>query len=133
MTTVAEYIEAMEYALLHKMDRVHVQFSKHWFNQFPDFPAVYVFFLQGELYYVGEARNLHKHMFFIFHWKMKMDRLRREKAVLPDLKVDYIKRLFLREDMRQFKISFMHVELGRKEFQEYLVAKYKPKYNLLSQ
>ncbi|MBP3943871.1 hypothetical protein J5U18_09880 [Sphingobacteriaceae bacterium WQ 2009] len=133
MTTIPEYIEAMEYALLHKADRVDVQFSKNWFNQFPDIPAVFAFFLKGELYYVGEARNLHKNMFFIYHWKMKTERIRRERGYIPDVKVDYLKRLFTKEDLRLFKISFIKVELGRKECQEFLVAKYKPKYNLLSQ
>lgn len=126
--------------LLIENDKMEITLNRFWSRDFIDKPGVYVFFEKNEIVYVGETSSIKERMRDILD--SRHHTLRRKIGVfnfseVPGFKKANSKNKFPPniEQMvsnwmaKKMKLSFVNVQLGRKELEELIIKKYNPKYN----
>ncbi len=140
-TQVEEFLVKLENQLLNNSEQKKIELSRNWANSFPNDAAVYLFRENGEICYVGETGSIKGRMNDILNTKNHT--LRRNLgnhyfAELPNYEkpssrksfCDEIEILLNEKIITDLTVSYILVELGRKELEERLYAKFSPKYSI---
>ena len=140
-TQVEEFWVKLENQLLNNSEQKKIELSRNWANSFPNDAAVYLFRENGEICYVGETGSIKGRMNDILNTKNHT--LRRNLgnhyfAELPNYEkpssrksfCDEIEILLNEKIITDLTVSYILVELGRKELEERLYAKFSPKYSI---
>lgn len=141
MTTpeIQDYLQHLEYRLLNEEPRNSIKFNRTWANQFPNAAAVYLFREGDEVVYVGETGSIKGRMNDLLNTKnhtirrnignlhfsnhKDFEKASSKKSFHPEIE------FLLNEKMtNDLTISFIEIELGRKELEEQLYEKFSPKY-----
>lgn len=137
--TITILLRIME-AMLINEERIPYIYSKEWYKEFPKCEAVYMFRNKdGVICYVGESACFRKRMADLYDTRRHT--LRRNIADIHfSGLLGYIKPTSNRKGnketeagvtriMESMFLSYLPVKLGRSEFEEYMIDKYKPMYN----
>jgi excinuclease UvrABC nuclease subunit len=137
---IEDYISVLENALMCESESICPIMTRDWANSFPDKAGVYIFRIKNELCYVGETGSIKGRMMDVLN--TKNHNLRRiigetQFQSHPEYsKASSFKSFVMEIELgineyfkRKLNISFIVVELGRKELEEYLFEKYQPRYN----
>ncbi len=136
---VADLLRAAEAHLFAVANRKSVDLTLEWKNSFTEEPGAYVIFDGDKPVYIGEGANLRKRLNnlrqtrqHVLNWHLGRDlfstrpdynkansRTKYSEAIERDLK----------QEMQKLKVCVMPVSEGRKIVEDYLILKYKPKYN----
>lgn len=129
---------ARKFMSTQRIKRIHL--TREWANEFPKEAGVYIFFNGDQICYVGETGSIRARMKDLLDTRNHVIRrnigntkfkgttgFRKATASKKFVKIIEIKLNKWIE--RNLKVSTLVVDLGRKELEEYLYAKYKPKYN----
>ena len=140
-TQVEEFLVKLENQLLNNSEQKKIELSRNWANSFPNDAAVYLFRENGEICYVGETGSIKGRMNDILNTKNHT--LRRNLgnhyfAELPNYEkpssrksfCDEIEILLNEKIITDLTVSYILVELGRKELEERLYDKFSPKYSI---
>ncbi len=140
-TQVEEYLVMLENELLNNSEQKKIELSRNWANSFPNHAAVYLFRENGKICYVGETGSIKGRMNDILNTKNHT--LRRNLgnhyfAELPNYEKpsskksfsDEIEVLLNEKIVTDLTVSYILVELGRKELEERLYDKFSPKYSI---
>ncbi|MBD1425665.1 GIY-YIG nuclease family protein [Sphingobacterium arenae] len=140
-TQIEEYLIRLEYELLNNSDNQKIELSRNWANSFPSETAVYIFREDGEICYVGETGSLRGRMTDILNTKNHT--LRRnignhyfsefptyEKPSSKKGFCQEIENLLNQKITTHLTVSYILVDLGRKELEERLYDKFFPKYSI---
>ena len=138
---IEEYLVGLENDLLNNSNQRKIELSRNWANSFPNEPAVYLFREAGEICYVGETGSIRGRMNDILNTKNHT--LRRNLgshyySKLPNYETPSSKKGFCEEIeillnekiIADLTLSFILVDLGRKELEERLFYKFSPKYSI---
>jgi len=132
---IEKYFEEIESELLKKEKRISVKFGKEWTNQFPAKPAVYMFFEDGKICYIGETGSIKGRMGDLRNTKNHNLRRNVGAAKFSEHK-EYIKASssrgyhkeieeFLNITLeKNFAVSYFEIQIGRKEFEEWIYTKH---------
>lgn len=116
-----------------------VMLTEEWVKSFHPKPGAYIFFEKKTIVYVGETKNLRKRMRQI--WKSGHTFRRsignREysttegwvRAKRGDKFCNEIEELINSHFRKRLRLAFIETIIGRKEIEDSVCAKYKPKYN----
>ncbi|WP_442267644.1 GIY-YIG nuclease family protein [Tenacibaculum sp. ZS6-P6] len=138
---IEEYLSDLEDKLLNKSKHFRIRITRDWTKQFPKQAAVYLFRENGKVCYIGETGNFYGRMGDIlntyhhtlrrnlghYHFKNHplYEKASSRKKYAPEIE------LLLNELIEtNLTMSFILTDLGRKELEERLFEKLKPKYNL---
>ena len=140
-TQIEEYLVELENNLLNNSESIQIELSRNWANSFPNGSAVYLFREDGEICYVGETGSIKGRMNDIFNTKNHT--LRRNLgnhyfSELPNYEkpsskkgfCDEIEILLNEKIITNLTISYIIVDLGRKELEERLYNKFQPRYSI---
>lgn len=128
-------------AQLSNCDRVQIYGTSKWSSKVPKLPGIYVVWNQDNIIvYVGETSNLQERMNDLIdtrHHTLRRAIGHMEFSKEPDFQKANSKVKFpprIEEMITEFfknnlSLTYCATKIGRKEFEEYLVKKYKPKYN----
>lgn len=110
MTTeeITQYLDELENKLLNQSEKIAIELNTSWVNQFPNGAAVYIFREDNIIVYIGETGNL----------KGKMTELASNQN--PE---DSINGLLNNVITKHLKLSYLLVDLGRKELEERILKK----------
>jgi len=124
-------------------EKIQIYRSSNWYTYVPKQPGIYIIRnLSNEIVYVGETSNLQERMNDLKdtrHHTLRRAVGHMEFSCKPNFQKATSKKKFL-ENIEKFVTEFFKANLsltycatkiGRKEIEEYLVKKYKPKYNSL--
>jgi len=140
-TEIEEYLIKLERKLIIESERKPIELTRDWANSFPNQSAVYLFREDGEICYVGESGSLQGRMNDILNTKNHTVRRNLgnshysehpnyEKATSKKSFTNEIELMLNDRIQKHLTLSYIVVHLGRKELEEKLYAKLKPKYNL---
>lgn len=136
---IEEYLIDLENILINRVEEHKVCFSKKLLQSFPNKPAVYIFREDNEICYIGETYSLRACMFYFLYRKnhtfiknvvdaysSNCDNYieSNSKQSFSIYKDELLKKIFKSD----FTLSYIEVSLGRKELEDRLLDKYKPKY-----
>jgi len=140
-TEIEEYLLKLEHKLLIESERITIELTREWAKTFPNESAVYLIREEGEICYVGESGSIRGRMNDILNTKNHT--LRRnlgtkhylehpnyEKATSRKNFAEEIELMLNDRIQKHLTLSYIVVDLGRKELEERLYAKLKPIYNL---
>ena len=140
-TEIENYLTEIETKLIFESERHTISLNRDWANSFPNESAVYLFRENEEICYVGETGSIKGRMNDILNTKNHT--LRRNLgnhyfAELPNYEkpssrksfCDEIEILLNEKIITDLTVSYILVELGRKELEERLYAKFSPKYSI---
>ncbi|MBB6004900.1 GIY-YIG nuclease family protein [Arcicella rosea] len=134
------YLQELEKKLLSDNNRKSIKLTRDWTKQFPTDAGVYLIRESGEISYVGETGSIRARMADLLntqnhvirrtigHTKYK-DHISFEKATSQKKFIPEIEIKLNNWIESQLEVSILTVELGRKELEEFLYDKHKPKYN----
>ncbi len=100
---INQYLDELEHQLLNESTVIPVEVSSTWINQFPEAAAVFILREDDAIVYVSETDNL----------KNKMAELIRTKGFGDDMNG-----LLNEVIAKHLKLSYLVVDLGRKELEE---------------
>ncbi|OPC25366.1 hypothetical protein BAX95_00185 [Elizabethkingia meningoseptica] len=139
-TQIEEYLIKLENELLNNSEKKKIELSRSWANSFPNEAAVYIFREDGEICYVGETGSIQGRMNDILNTKNHT--LRRNLgnhyfSELPNYEKPSSRKGFCEEIeillnekiITDLTVSYILVDLGRKELEERLFAKFPLKYS----
>ena len=140
-TEIEEYLLKLEHKLIIESERKPIELTRNWANSFPNQSAVYLFREEGEICYVGESGSIRGRMNDILNTKNHTVRRNLgnthysehpnyEKATSKKSFADEIELMLNDRIQNHLTLSYIVVDLGRKELEERLYAKLNPKYNL---
>ncbi|SFO40911.1 hypothetical protein SAMN04488519_106149 [Algoriphagus ornithinivorans] len=140
-TEIEEYLLKLEHKLLIESERHAIELTRKWANSFPSESAVYLFREDGEICYIGETGSLKGRMADILNTKNQTVRRNLgnshfselpnyEKASARKSFTDDIELLLNDLIINHLTMSYILVDLGRKELEERLFDKLKPKYSI---
>ena len=140
-TEIEEYLLKLEHKLLIESERKPIELTRDWANSFPNQSAVYLFREEGEICYVGESGSIRGRMNDVLNTKNHTVRRNLgsnhysehpsyEKATSKKSFADEIELMLNDRIKKHLTLSYIVVDLGRKELEERLYAKLTPKYNL---
>ena len=140
-TEIEEYFIKLEHKLIIESERKIIELTRDWANSFPNQSAVYLFREEGEICYVGESGSIQGRMNDILNTKNHTIRRNLgnshysehpnyEKATSKKSFADEIELMLNDRIKKHLTLSYIVVDLGRKELEERLYAKLNPKYNL---
>ncbi len=135
------YLLELEKGLLIEAERHSIELSRTWANSFPAEASVYLFREDGEVCYVGETGSLQGRMKDILNTKnhtMRRNLGHAHYSLLPGYEKASPKKGFSSEIERMLNerihehltMSYVLVDLGRKELEEWLFDKLRPKYSV---
>ncbi|WP_073174349.1 hypothetical protein [Chryseobacterium vrystaatense] len=140
-TQIEEYLVKLENELLNISEKKKIEFSRNWANSFPNEAAVYIFREDGEICYAGETGSIQGRMSDILNTKNHT--LRRNLGnhyfsehsnyEKPNSKKGFcqeIEMLLNEKIITNLTISYILVDLGRKELEERLYERFSPKYSI---
>ena len=138
---INQYLSMLEDELLNNSEQIPIELSRTWAGQFPDEAAVYIFREDDIICYVGETGSLKGRMNDILNTKNHTVRRNLgsshfakhpnfEKASSRKNFPDDIEVLLNDVITKHLKLSYILVDLGRKELEEKLYDKFQPCYNL---
>ena len=135
-TQIEEYLLGLEHKLLNEFERKTISYTRDWANSFPTQSAVYLFREEGEICYVGETNSIREKMNHIFNTRdyaveKKSENKFTGKANSRKNLADELEVMLKDTVQEHLTLSYVLVDLGRKELEERLTVKFKPKYNLL--
>ncbi len=120
-------------------NRVSFRVSLEWAKGMPKDAGIYVFYYRNKIVYVGQSRSLKERMKDLrrtvnhtFRRKLgnfyfaKKDGF--QKATSKKKFPEHIEKM-VNSRMESMKIVIVPVPFGRSEVEEYLIKKYKPKFN----
>lgn len=137
---IDEHLEAMEKELLDHNLEISVQLERSWARQFSPEAGVYIIRENGQICYVGETGSLMSRMTDLVDTRNHVIRRNIGNENFSELKgfskatskikfPSHIENLVEDWIVTKLKVSMIQVDLGRKELEEKLFLKYKPKYN----
>lgn len=140
-TEIEEYLLKLEHKLLIESERHSIELTRDWAKSFPNESAVYLFREDGEICYVGETGSLRGRMTDILNTKNHTvrrnlgnshysDEPDYEKPSSRKSFSDNIEQMLNKRIENHLTISYIIVDLGRKELEERLFEKLQPKYSL---
>lgn len=140
-TQVEEFLVKLENELLNHSEQKKIELSINWANSFPNDAAVYLFRENGEICYVGETGSIKGRMNDILNTKnhtLRRNLGNQHFAELPNYDkqssrksfCDEIEILLNKKIFTDLTVSYILVELGRKELEERLYNKFLPKYSV---
>ena len=134
-----KYLLELEYKLLNESEKLEVSLTRDWANSFPIESAVYLFRENDNVCYIGETGSLRGRMADVLNTKNHT--LRRnvgnkhyssfpnyEKASSKKGFSFDIEELLNTKIKTHFTVSYIIVNLGRKELEESLYYKLRPQY-----
>lgn len=137
-----EYLNYLIDTLLNT-ERLKIILNRDWSREFFDTPGVYAFFENNNIVYVGETASIKERMRDILDTRHHT--LRRKigainfsksigykKANSKNKFVPSIEESVSAWMIEKMKLSFIQVNLGRKELEELIIERYNPKYNSIS-
>ena len=140
-TEIEEYLIKLEHKLLIESESHSINLTRDWAKSFPNESAVYLFREDGEICYVGETGSLRGRMTDILNTKNHTVRRNLGNTHYSD-EPDYqksssrksfsvnIEQMLNQKIENHLTMSYIIVDLGRKELEERLFDKLKPKYSL---
>jgi excinuclease UvrABC nuclease subunit len=140
-TEIQNYLQKLENKLLKEVPRLSINLNRNWANKFPNASAVYLFREGDDVVYVGETGSFKGRMNDILNTKnhtirrnigslhfsnhKDFEKVTSKKSFHPEIEI------LLNEKMtNDLTISFIEIELGRKELEEQLYEKFSPKYSV---
>jgi len=137
---VKKYLADLESKLINNKRKNLIELTRSWAKTFPNKAGVYVLFEGNNLVYVGETQSIKERMNDLLDTRHHTVRRKiglfnffsTEGFKLANSKIKHpvhIENLVCKWIKSKNKMSYLEVELGRKELEEYLVIKYSPKYN----
>jgi excinuclease UvrABC nuclease subunit len=142
MTTqqITTYLQGLETKLCSKTNRQLIILTREWAKLFPTNAGVYLIRENGVISYVGETGSIRERMKDLLNTqnhvirrsignKKYKDHKGFEKATSHKQFIPEIEAKLNKWIEGKLEISTLVVDLGRKEFEEYLYDKHKPKYN----
>lgn len=140
-TEIEEYLLQLEHELLIEQERVAVKLTREWAGRFPKRSAVYVLREDNEICYVGETGSMRGRMTDLLDTRNHTIRRNLgtalfsnhhsfEKASSKKKFSDEIEVLLNGHIEAHLTVSYLLVELGRKELEERLFGKFQPRYSL---
>ncbi|WP_196887902.1 GIY-YIG nuclease family protein [Aureivirga sp. CE67] len=140
-TEIEEYLLKLEQSLLIESERHSIDLTRNWAKSFPNESAVYLFREDGEICYVGETGSIRGRMSDILNTKnhsVRRNLGNTHYTTEPDYEKASSKKSFsgnieqmLNERIENhLTMSYIIVDLGRKELEERLFEKLQPRYNL---
>ena len=142
MTTqeINKYLHRIEKKLLSESIRQNIVLTREWTKQFPADAGVYLIRENGEICYVGETGSIRARMTDLLNTQNHVIRrtigntkfkthLNFEKATSYKKFNSEIELKLNKWIENKLEISYLKVELGRKEIEEFLYEKHTPKYN----
>lgn len=137
---ITDYLTELENQLIHGTVKQTIQLSRDWVKQFPANAGVYLIRENEEICYVGETGAIKARMGDLLDTrnhvirrnigKANFDGKEGYKAATSHKKFpDAIESLLENWMTTKLTVSAIAVNLGRKELEEMLFDKYKPKYN----
>lgn len=137
--TINRELLRLESKLFDEVRRRRSSLTREWAKSMPSGPGVYAWFSRGKLVYVGETGCLWER---IDDCRRTMNHTLRRTigavryATVHGYQKATTRRKFIPEIeervdsyMKKLSLSVLEVEFGRIEFEEYLLGKYRPKYN----
>ena len=137
--TIKTFLRMMEAVLLNE-ESIPYKYNKEWYKYFPKCEAVYIFRNKcGGICYVGESACFRKRMGDLYDTRRHT--LRRKIAEMhfstfpgyirpnSNRKGNEATEAGITHIMESLFLSYLPVKLGRSEFEEYMIEKYKPMYN----
>lgn len=139
--TVYKYLDELEDKLLNHSEQIPIELTRAWAGQFPNEAAVYIFREDDMVCYVGETGSLRGRMNDILNTKNHTVRRNLgsshfaehpnfEKASSRKSFHDEIEALLNEVITKHLKLSYILVDLGRKELEERLFDKLQPCYSI---
>ena len=140
-TEIEEYLIKLEHKLLIESKRIKIELTRDWAKSFPNESAVYLFRENGEICYIGESGSIRGRMTDILNTKnhnVRRNLGNTHYAEHPNYEKATSKKSFAIEIelmlndriQKNLTLSYIVVDLGRKELEERLFVKFKPKYSL---
>lgn len=140
-TEIEEYLLKLEHKLLIESERNSIELTREWAKSFPNESAVYLFREEGEICYVGETGSLRGRMTDILNTKNHtvrrnlgnahyFDQPNYEKASERKSFSEDIEKMLNERIINHLTMSYIIVDLGRKELEERLFDKLQPKYSI---
>ncbi|MGJ7033717.1 hypothetical protein [Niabella hirudinis] len=137
---INQYLDKLEGKLLNCSAQIPIELSRAWTGQFPDEAAVYIFREDDAICYVGETGSLRGRMNDILNTKNHTVRRNLgnlhfsehpnfEKASSSKSFHDDIEALLNERITKHLRLSYILVDLGRKELEERLFDKLQPCYS----
>lgn len=134
-----QYLSDLENTLV-KNGRQQITLTREWTKQFPKEAGVYVLFEGDELVYTGETSSLRGRVTDYLNTRHHTVRRKIGAFNFSDVEgyhratskikfPDHIEKLVVDWLEKKVKLSYLVVDLGRKELEEFIQNKYSPKYN----
>jgi hypothetical protein len=138
---ITNHFIRLEKQLLSPKKRMNIELTRNWTKKFSINSGVYVIYENECICYVGETGSIRERMAdlldtrnhvirrnvgnIIFKKHDKFEKASASKKFHSDIETllnDWI--------LENLRISTLEIKLGRKEFEEYLCEKHKPKFNI---
>jgi hypothetical protein len=134
------YLQSLERKLIANSRLQRIQLTREWTKQFPKEAGVYIISENDTICYVGETGSIRARMNNLRNTQNHVLRRNignKKFTATPGFQKATSHRKFNPEIesklnnwiKRNLKVSTLVVDLGRKELEEYLFEKHKPKYN----
>lgn len=105
---INQYLDELEHRLLAQSEKIAIGLNTSWVNQFANEAAVYIFRESDAIVHAGETRNLNALMIKLVNSKSDDDDM---GMLLQEVVAKHL------------KLSYLLVDLGRKELQERILEK----------
>lgn len=138
-TEIQKYLQKLENQLLREEPRNSIDLNRAWANKFPNVAAVYIFREGDEVCYVGETGSFKGRMNDILNTKnhtirrnigslhfsnhRDFEKASSKKSYHPEIEI-----LLNEKITNDLTVSFIEIDLGRKELEELLYEKFSPNY-----
>ncbi len=137
---VEKYFQVLETELVSEKNWQYIRLTREWTKQFPTAAGVYAIRENGQLAYVGETGSIRARMNDLLNTQNHVIRRTIGNLKYKDLEgfakaTSYKKFLPEIEEklnewiQNKLEVNVLVVRLGRKEFEEHIYYKHKPKYN----
>ena len=139
LTEAREYLNSLANNLC-EAKKINIELNRKWSNNFPNEAGVYIFIEEDKIVYVGETISIKKRMKNVLDTRHHTIRRKIGQFNFSD-KTGYAKassKLKFNSAIEKevdnwmtdkMKFSFLQINLGRKELEDYISNMHKPKYN----
>lgn len=137
--SVKQYLNGLMSELVNKT-KIPVELTGEWTKHFPSSAGVYVLFEEQDLVYAGESSSIRRRT--TNYSNTKNHTVRRKIGLFNFSHIEGFERASSKKQFpshietlvddwlkNKARVCFLAVELGRKELEELVIKKYKPKYN----
>ncbi|PSK89891.1 hypothetical protein [Taibaiella chishuiensis] len=107
---INKYLDELEHRLINEAEQITIGVNASWVNQFANEAAVYIFREDGVIVHVGETKSLNALMI---------------KLVSSKSAADDMGMLLQEVVAKHLKLSYLLVDLGRKELEERILERIK--------